>query len=100
MAAAEKIVRQDASPLTLQKLQAKGNRARISEYGQIAEALDCPLWILFIPGLSKHPELMDEDGLKRIRKLVENYLASDERGRYGMDVFSGHCALNWQAIGL
>lgn len=90
MAAAEKIVREHTETQLAQVL-AKSD-AHISEYGLVAEALDVPLWLLFIPGLNDHPELLDAEGMERLRALVENYIASSDEQRRGIDVLAQHYA--------
>lgn len=55
--------------------------AKISTLNAIAEALEVPLWVLLIPGLDKHVDLLKNDGLRRMVKLVENYMACDDAKR-------------------
>lgn len=56
-------------------------KARLSDYNDIATALDVPLWVLMIPGLDRHPELIERDRMKRFVALVENYLACNNAQR-------------------
>lgn len=60
----------------------------------ICEALDLPFWLLCIPGLPNHPNLMSVDAAvaKRLERLLKNYLAMDDRCRRGVDVFAEHYA--------
>lgn len=55
--------------------------AKISTLNSIAEALEVPLWVLLIPGLDRHPDLLRGEGLKRLACLVENYMACDDARR-------------------
>lgn len=69
----------------LERINQKGPRATLGELGKIADALDCPLWVLMLPGLSAHPHLLQGPGLHRLVSLVENYLACDDGKRANLD---------------
>jgi hypothetical protein len=60
--------------------------AKISTLNSIAEALEVPLWVLLIPGLDKHPDLLRGEGLKRLVRLVENYMTCDDGRRSEAEV--------------
>lgn len=100
MAAAEKIVRQSTArslkvverPYPHLERALAGRNTRIADLSHISEQLDAPLWILFIPGLSDHPEMLERASIKRLNALVQNYLAMDERSRHGVDVLAEHQA--------
>jgi hypothetical protein len=55
--------------------------AKISTLNSIAEALEVPLWVLLVPGLDKHPDLLRGDMPKRLARLVESYMACDDGKR-------------------
>jgi hypothetical protein len=48
----------------------------LNKMAATAEALGVPLWVLFIPGLSKHRELLKDGALKPLQAIVQNYLES------------------------
>lgn len=50
--------------------------ANLESVAKIAEKLDVPLWMLFIPGLDKHRELLKDGALKPLQAIVQNYLES------------------------
>jgi hypothetical protein len=54
------------------------NLARMEK---VAEKLDIPLWMLLIPGLDKHPDLLEVGALKPLEAIVENYLQSSPKRR-------------------
>lgn len=70
----------------LERVNSKGPRATIGDMGKIANALDCPLWVLMIPGLSDHPELLDGPGLQRLVRLMERYIECDDSKRFDVEV--------------
>jgi hypothetical protein len=53
--------------------------AKLSTLEAIAESVQVPLWIMFIPGLDKR--FMETQSKDRLVKLVTDYLASDGAGR-------------------
>jgi lambda repressor-like predicted transcriptional regulator len=59
--------------------------AKLESMAKIAEKLDIPLWMLMIPGLAKHKELLKPGALKPLKAIVENYLASDKDRRIDIE---------------
>jgi hypothetical protein len=55
--------------------------ANLESMAKIAEKLDIPLWMLMIPGLAKHRDLLKPGALKPLRAIVENYLESSASRR-------------------
>jgi hypothetical protein len=53
--------------------------AKLSTLEAIAESVQVPLWVMFIPGLNKR--FMETQSKDRLVKLVTDYLASDGAGR-------------------
>lgn len=81
-----------ARPMPTLERALAGKNARIADLNDIAEQLDAPLWVLFIPGLSEHPELLQREGIARIKQLVTNYMAMNDHARNGVDVLAEHYA--------
>lgn len=71
----------NAAPFPIKLRAANVKKARLSDYNDIATALDVPLWVLMIPGLDRHPELLQGDRMRRFVALVENYLACSNAQR-------------------
>jgi hypothetical protein len=53
--------------------------AKLSTLEAIAESVDVPLWVMFIPGLDQ--KFMETPAKDRLVKLLTDYLASDGAGR-------------------
>jgi hypothetical protein len=66
---------------TTYNILSKRHPPNLDNWAFIAKALDVPLWVLLIPGLDQHEDLLKDDGLKRLVKLVENYMACDDMRR-------------------
>jgi hypothetical protein len=66
---------------TTYNILSKRHPPNLENWAFIAKALDVPLWVLLIPGLDQRPDMLKEDGLKRLVKLVENYMACDDSRR-------------------
>lgn len=66
---------------TTYNILGKKHPPNLDNWAFIAKALDIPLWVLLIPGLDKHEDLLKNDGLKRLAKLVNNYMACDDTRR-------------------
>jgi hypothetical protein len=76
-------VEADGGPVTktTYNILSKRHPPNLDNWAFIAKALDVPLWVLLIPGLDKHPDVLRTDGLKRLVKLVDNYMACDDTRR-------------------
>lgn len=59
----------------------KRHPPNLENWAFIAKALDIPLWVLLIPGLDRHEDLLKADGLKRLVRLVESYMACSPEKR-------------------
>lgn len=70
---------------TTYNIIAKKHPPNLENWAPIAKALKVPLWVLLVPGLHEHIELLQEDGLRRLAKLVANYLACDDEKRRDAD---------------
>jgi hypothetical protein len=64
----------------------------LNEMAATAEALGVPLWVLLIPGLSKHREILKAGALKPLQAIVENYLVSSEIRRPDIEETARVCA--------
>jgi hypothetical protein len=64
----------------------------LNEMAATAEALGVPLWIMMIPGLSKHPELLKVGALKPLEAVVENYVESSPSRRSDIEETARVCA--------
>jgi hypothetical protein len=71
---------------TTYNILSKRHPPNLDNWAFIAKALDIPLWVLLIPGLDQHDDLLKNDGLKRLVKLVENYMACDDTRRTEAEV--------------
>lgn len=66
---------------------------QLSNYAAIAEHFGVPLWVMFVPGLT--PELLEGEKLKRLEKLVQDYLACDDDQRgFTESMAAGYAGLN------
>jgi len=76
-------VEADGGPVlkTTYNILAKRHPPNLENWAFIAKALDVPLWVLLIPGLDQHEDILKADGLKRLVKLVDNYMACDDAKR-------------------
>lgn len=81
-------VEADGGPVTktTYNILAKRHPPNLDNWAFIAKALDVPLWVLLIPGLDQHEDLIKNDGLKRLVKLVDNYMACDDQRRGEVEV--------------
>lgn len=70
---------------TTYNILAKKHPPNIENWSFVAKALQVPLWVLLVPGLHDHEEILQDDGLKRLAKLVANYLACDDEKRRDAD---------------
>lgn len=66
---------------TTYNILSKKHPPNLENWSFIAKALNVPLWVLLIPRLDQHEDLLKEDGLKRLVTLVDNYMACDESRR-------------------
>jgi len=66
---------------TTYNILSKRHPPNLENWAYIARALDVPLWVLLVPGLDQHPEILKADGLRRLVQLVENYVACDDSRR-------------------
>lgn len=57
--------------------------AQISTLQAIAESLDVPLWLMFIPGLQDAD--LQSPNKEKLIALVENYLGCPENGRHHVE---------------
>src|SRR5688500_12684896 len=78
-----RLIEADGGPVskTTYNILAKNHPPNLENWAYIAKALDVPLWVLLIPGLDQNPNLLKQDGLRRLVKLVANYMACDEAKR-------------------
>lgn len=81
-------IESDGGPVskTTYNILAKNHPPNLENWAYIAKALDIPLWVLLIPGLDKHIDMLKADGLKRLVKLVNNYIACDDERRAEAEV--------------
>lgn len=71
---------------TTYNILSKKHPPNLDNWAFIAKALDIPLWVLLIPGLDEHDDLLKNDGLKRLVKLVESYMACDDGKRQEAEI--------------
>lgn len=71
---------------TTYNILAKRHPPNLENWSFIAKALDVPLWVLLVPGLDKHEDLLKDGSLRRLVKLVENYMACDDVRRQEAEV--------------
>lgn len=71
---------------TTYNILSKRHPPNLDNWAFIAKALDIPLWVLLIPGLDQRDDLLKNDGLKRLAKLVENYMACDDAKRQEAEI--------------
>jgi hypothetical protein len=64
----------------------------MNEMAKIAEKLDIPLWMLLIPGLHRHRDLLEPGALKPLKAIVENYLDSAPNRRSDIEGTARVCA--------
>lgn len=57
--------------------------AQISTLQAIADALDCPLWVMFLVGST--PEDLESPARERLIAVVTNYLKCDSEGRHHVE---------------
>jgi transcriptional regulator with XRE-family HTH domain len=57
--------------------------AQISTLQAIADALDCPLWVMFLVG--KAEKDLESPYRERLIKMVESYLKCDDEGRHHVE---------------
>lgn len=70
---------QPVATKTINNLVNKRHSAQLGNLAAIADYFGVPLWTMLLPGL--HPELLEEKGLVRLDKLMQDYLGCDDDGR-------------------
>jgi transcriptional regulator with XRE-family HTH domain len=56
---------------------------KVSTLQAIADALDCPLWVMFLVG--KSDQDLESPYRERLIKMVESYLKCDDEGRHHVE---------------
>jgi hypothetical protein len=94
-------VEADGGPVskTTYNILAKRHPPNLDNWAFIAKALDVPLWVLLIPGLDQHADLIKNDGLKRLAKLVDNYMTCDDQRRGEAEVVAQAGAIMKKSAG-
>lgn len=73
----------DAARKTINNVLSGRHDTQISKLQAIAEALDCPLWVFFLPGKSESD--LASPARERLIAMVQNYLKCDTEGRHHVE---------------
>lgn len=92
MKAARLADRGDKNKKTVYNVLALGHPAKLESLAKIAEKLDIPLWMLMIPGLAEHRDLLKPGALKPLKAIVDNYLNTSPGRRDDIEECARVCA--------
>lgn len=71
------------APKTVNNALSGRHDAQISTLQAIADALDCPLWVMFLVGKSERD--LESPYRERLIKMVESYLQCNDEGRHHVE---------------
>lgn len=74
---------EEAARKTINNIMAGRHDTQISKLQTIADALDCPLWVFFLPGKSEAD--LATPARARLIALMEDYLKCDTEGRHHVE---------------
>ena len=57
------------------------NPPKLETYAEVARLLHVPLWVLLLDDLPERVDLKDPTALKRLVRLMDNYLQASDTGR-------------------
>lgn len=74
---------EEAARKTINNVMQGRHDTQISKLEAIAEALDCPLWVFFLPG--KEDSDLSSPARERLIAVVQHYLKCDSEGRHHVE---------------
>lgn len=85
------------SKKTIYNVLSRAYPPNIETLGSFARALRAPLWVLLIPGLHEHKELLTSEAMARIERLIEAYLEADPEQRAGIETVAAAAVITRRA---
>lgn len=85
------------APKTVNNALSGRHDAQISTLQAIADALDCPLWVMFLVGKEGHD--LESPYRERLIKMVERYLKCDDEGRHHVESMAAAFAAKTKPTG-
>lgn len=76
----------------ISNIEAGRYKPELGTLSAIAEAIDVPLWVMFLPGINK--EILASPYKERLIKLMQDYMRCDDTGRlHTENMAAGQAAL-------
>ena len=82
---------------TIYNILSKTHPPNIKTWGALAKALGAPLWVLLIPGLHEHEELLTVEAMTRMERLMDSYVAADPEHREEIETVAIAAAIRKRA---
>lgn len=79
----DKKASEEAARKTVNNIMSGRHDTQISKLQAIADALDCPLWVFFLPG--KKETDLDSPARERLIAVVQDYMKCDGEGRHHVE---------------